>query len=121
MQKVLIAESSEIFRKSLTAALSPYYEVHTCSAGMDAVKRIDQLRPDVLIIDLLLPQIDGISVLQAVSYKPAIILALTTVATESVLEAATGAQADSVILKPCTVRLVMDTLEQLRKKAPALG
>lgn len=117
MAKLLIAVKSEMIRSILAETLTQY-EVHSCHTGADALALLDSLRPDVFIVELSLPVVTGLTVLQTTRYKPSVILALTSLATENVLQAAAEAGAQDVILIPCTIRHITKHLEALMEKAP---
>ena len=81
MEKLLIAETSRRFSQALTHALQDRYEVHCCSDGDAARSFLESLQPQVLILNLALPYMDGLQVLLSSTYKPPVILAMTTIAT----------------------------------------
>ena len=116
--KLLIAVKSEIIADSLASTLS-MYDIHICDTGPDALAMLETHRPDVLILDLMLPVIDGLTVLRKTSFRPHIILALTNLATPAVLQAAVDAGAQGVILIPCTIRHIIEHLNALIEKAPS--
>ena len=119
MLKLLIAVKSETIADLLVAALS-MYDVHTCNTGTDALTMLETYRPDALILDLTLPVIDGLTVLQKTCFRPHSILALTNLATPAVLQAAAAAGVQDMILIPCTIRHIVEHLEQLIKRIPSL-
>mgnify|MGYP002516903643 FL=1 len=68
---VFIADSSEDFCTGLTAALQRadgFHVVGTALDGEQAVRMIEERKPDVLVLDLMLPKKDGISVLKAIAH-----------------------------------------------------
>lgn len=76
-------------------------------------------RPDALILDLTLPVIDGLTVLRKTSFRPHVILALTNLASPAVIQAATNAGVQDMILIPCTIRHIIEHLDALINKAPS--
>ena len=67
MQKLLIADPSEEFCNGLASALGGLYEVRICRDGAQVMAALAAFRPDRLIIDLMLPGMDGLGFLQAVA------------------------------------------------------
>jgi len=66
--RVLVADDSAFARKVLREVLSasPRIEVvGVARDGLEALERIEELKPDVLTLDLLMPNLDGIGVLRA--------------------------------------------------------
>ena len=66
--RVLVVDDSAFARKVLRQVLSRSPEIEvvgTAHDGLDALERIIELRPDVLTLDLMMPNLDGIGVLHA--------------------------------------------------------
>ena len=116
---VLIADSAEDFSTALTAALqrtSGFQVVGTAADGEQAVRMITERKPDILILDLMLPKKDGLGVLKAISgmeRKP-ITLATSAFVTEYVSTAAANLGVRYLMLKPCDLTAVVERLEELR-------
>ena len=77
MYRVLLANGSEEFCGKLGVALKQtnrYSVVGSACDGVRAISLLKELKPDLLVVDLMLPQADGLSVIceSAVSRKPAI-------------------------------------------------
>ena len=67
---VLIADNSQEFCAGLTAALQRaggFHVVATANDGEKAIALVNQFKPQVLVLDLMLAKQDGISVLKAIS------------------------------------------------------
>jgi len=61
--KVLIVEDNDDLRNLFRTALAlDGFEVHEASNGIDALRRIDSDPPDVVVLDIHLPLVDGIAV-----------------------------------------------------------
>ncbi len=97
MVKILIAVKSEIISAALAEALTQY-EVYNCHTGTDALTLLEALQPDFFIVELSLSVISGLTVLQKTPYKPPVILALTSLVTESILQAAANDGVQDIIL-----------------------
>ena len=63
-RKVLIADSSEDFRCALADTLHGIYHIRTTADGNQAMQLLRSFLPDILIVDLMLPGLDGITLLQ---------------------------------------------------------
>ena len=77
MQKLLIADSSESFTNKLAGELQAQFQVFTCSDGEKALELLSAYQPDILILNLMLPYVDGLTVLQESTFRPSMILAIT--------------------------------------------
>lgn len=118
MRKVLIATIYEATSTTLSDALSKY-EVHVCNSGTDALKLIETLHPDILILDLMIPTMDGLTVLRKSRFRPPIILALTNILAEFVLQSAADLGVQDILLIPSTIRYIVERLDALIEKAPS--
>lgn len=80
--------------------------------GDAALREIDRLRPDVVLLDLYMPTIDGFSVLRHVKkqFNSIKVIVLTSDASAAVRERCLTLQADAVIDKGDTGLLVLPTL-----------
>ena len=66
--RVLVVDDSAFARKVLREALSasPFLEVVGIARdGLEALEKINELRPDVVTLDLIMPNLDGLGVLRA--------------------------------------------------------
>ena len=115
MKTILIADPSELFTEALSQALAPRFHVHICHNGIDALRLLQELRPDILILQLNLPYIDGLTVLRDSYYKAPITIVLTTIVTDDVINAASAIGVQDLILIPCTVKHVVEHLESLQR------
>ncbi len=69
---VLIVDDEESIRAAIQAGLETIgdFEVTHAHNGHTALKRLESTRPDILFVDLVLPDIDGLQLLRAVKSKP---------------------------------------------------
>ncbi len=116
---VLIADSAEDFCTGLISALQRsdgFQVVGTAPDGEQALRQITEKRPDVLVLDLMLPKKDGIGVLKAIASmerKP-ITLATSAFMTEYVSTAAANLGVRYLMLKPCDMSALVERLEEIR-------
>ena len=106
---VLIAEGNDSFRANISKALQngDYQVIGTAGDGNTAKELMIALHPSVIILDLMLPKLDGISVLKSLpaETRPRILL-LSAFATEFIASTAADIGADYLMLKPCTAQAV---------------
>jgi len=93
------------------------YDVTVCHTGIAAIKLIGELNPDLVVLDLMLPGIDGLTVCREVrsSYSGKILM-LT--ALEDTSEEITGLEigADDYIIKPVKPRLLLARIRTLLRR-----
>ena len=116
---VFIADSAEEFCAGLTAALqrsSGFQVVGTASDGEQAIRMIMEKRPEILVLDLMLPKKDGIGVLKALASmdRRPITLATSAFMTDYVSNAAANLGVRYLMLKPCDMTALAERLEEIR-------
>lgn len=77
MYKLLIADSSEPYTDILRDIFQKEFDLRICSDGETALEQLLTFQPDALILNLMLPYKDGLTVLQEAAHKPRVILAIT--------------------------------------------
>ncbi len=116
---LLIADTGEDFCVSLSAQLGRsgmWRVVGTASDGERAIALIKERKPQILVLDLMLPKQDGLSVLKAISAmenKP-LVLATSGFITDYVASAAANLGVRYLMLKPCDMTALVERLEELR-------
>lgn len=71
-QKVLVVEDEEILLASLKEELSSGgYEVEGALDGIEGLEKVKASRPDLILLDLLMPKMDGMEMLQKLKADPA--------------------------------------------------
>ena len=100
MQKLLIADSSDIFINAMETVLKTQFEIITCSSGLSLPVLLVQHRPDILVINLMLPYKDGLTVLKETPYHPPIILAITNHMSTYIEQSVTALGVDYTMITP---------------------
>lgn len=119
MTTVFIADSTEEFCNLLANTLqrSDKFQVVGCANdGEQALRRILELKPQILVLDLMLAKRDGISILKALASaerKPAVLVTSGFV-TEYVAATAANLGARYLMLKPCDMEALVERLEEIR-------
>jgi len=116
---VMIADNTEEFCSSLMSVLQRsegFRVVGTANDGEQAVRMIMELKPQILVLDLMLAKRDGLSVLKSISgmeNKP-MVLATSGFITDYVASAAANLGVRYLMLKPCDMTALAERLEELR-------
>lgn len=69
-QQLLIVDDEEEIRNNLRELFAPDYEVHEAADGLDALEKARTLKPDLILLDLRLPRMDGYQVCQRLKGDP---------------------------------------------------
>ena len=62
---VLVIDDDADVQSSLAVALSPAYSVHVASTGEEGLQAYERIVPDVVLLDVMLPQMSGLAVLRS--------------------------------------------------------
>ena len=119
--KLLIADGNEEFRRALAAELQGAYHVRCCGDGKEALSLLRSFVPDVLVLDLMLPGMDGYQVCREIRAKanvPIIMLSAKGEIFDKVLGLELGA--DDYMMKPFDSKeLVARVKAVLRRYQPS--
>jgi len=102
-RRVLVAEDESLIRLDLTEMLveEGYEVVGEAGDGATAVQMAEQLRPDLVVLDVKMPVLDGISAAQRiVAQRIAPVLILTAFSQRELVERAREAGAMAYLVKP---------------------
>lgn len=98
------------------------FRVHTSESSLEAIQIAKKIRPSIIILDVMMPNMDGIELCQALrselsSYQP-IIAFLTSRSEDYSQIAGFQAGADDYISKPIRPRLLISKIESLLRRIP---
>lgn len=112
--RALIAEDEPLGRRNLRdfmAEVDWILPVGEASDGMEAVQLIDSLKPDLVFLDVRMPELSGLEVLQKIEHQPFIVF---TTAYDQYAVAAFELEALDYLLKPFSRKRFVKTLERIR-------
>ena len=121
MTRILLVEDNEMNRDMLTRRLQRRgYEVMIAVDGAEAVRLADAERPDLVLMDISLPVMDGAEATRAIRQNEAIrqtpILALTASAMAGDRELALAAGCDDYDTKPVDLARLVDKIQALLRR-----
>lgn len=116
-KKILVVESSPTIRKAISITLSKRgYEVIEAGNGLEALNCLDKTRPDMILMDVILPKIDGYKILSIIQDSselkdtPVIILTSKEGIVSRVKQKFTGSTA--YLPKPFDLSKLIETTEK---------
>lgn len=123
--KILIADGSESFCQALADTLRGGYRVRACREGNEALQTLQTFRADILILDLMLSGVDGITLLQKLAQmelRP-MVLATTRYVSEYILDSADRLGIGYLMVKPCETDAVAARVADMtqRMKTPVFA
>ena len=116
---MLVVDDSKVMRDMVTACLKPKAALHVtqASSGLEAIEQLSLKRFDVVVLDLNMPDIGGIEVLEFVRTQDKLralpIIILTTRGDDSSRVAALTAGASRYLTKPFTPETILGEVEAL--------
>lgn len=118
MLKLLIADTGEEFRQSLADQVRGAYRIRVCQEGHQTLEMLLAFKPDLLVLDMMLPGLDGVSILEAIhrcGLHPTV-LAVTKCPTDYMIQAASRYGVGYMMIKPCDVKATAARLKDLAEQ-----
>ncbi len=113
--RVLVVDDQEVVRSALSAFLWAYdlEPVGEASDGEEAVRLCDQYRPDVVLMDLVMPVMDGATATRLIHerWPQTRVIAITSFEEDHLLQSAIGAGAAATVLKNISAKDLACTIE----------
>ncbi|WP_430331356.1 response regulator transcription factor [Rhodococcus sp. ACT016] len=123
--RILVVDDDRAVRESLRRSLSfNGYTVDLAVDGVDALEKVTASRPDALVLDVMMPRLDGLEVCRRLRSTGDDLPILVLTARDSVSERVAGldAGADDYLPKPFALEELLARLRALlRRAAPAPG
>jgi two-component system cell cycle response regulator DivK len=123
-KKVLVVEDNELNLKLFCDLLRAHgYEAEPVRDGWDAVERARETRPDLIVMDIQLPHVTGLELIETIKsdemLKTVPIMAVTAYAAKGDEERIREAGAEAYVSKPVTVLRFMEAVRGLTKEVQA--
>jgi len=115
MAKILLADDSSFMRKVLTDILTKngFTELVEASNGTEAIEKFASEKPDLCLLDVIMPETDGIEVLKDIIPKGGKAIMVSAVGQDEMIEKATAAGASGYIVKPFDEKQVIDEMNKV--------
>jgi CheY-like chemotaxis protein len=118
MRRVLVAEDNAVNRELLRELLEIRgYDVTEACDGEEALEKLEQARPDILLLDLGMPKLDGFGVVRHIRASPGLaslpVLAVTAYAMRGDKEEVLKAGFDGYLSKPINATALAEEMGRL--------
>jgi len=114
MSKILLADDAAFMRKVIKDTLSKngYTDLYEAVDGADAVQKYDEVKPDLVILDITMPNMDGLEALKAIRAKngSANVVMCSAMGQEAMVIDAIQSGAKDFIVKPFKADRIMKTV-----------
>ena len=118
--RVMIADDNKEFCELVQEYIEEQDDMQLVSIaynGMEVLEKIDTVSPDVLVLDIIMPHLDGLGVLEKLVERPANkrpkVIMLTAFGQESITQRVVDLGADYYILKPFNLDVLISRIRQL--------
>lgn len=117
MAKILCVDDAAFMRMMVKNALTQngYSDVYEAVDGMDAVEKFDELHPDLVIMDITMPNMDGLEALKTIRGKDpnASVVMCSAMGQEAMVVEAIKAGAKDFIVKPFKPDRIIKTVASI--------
>ena len=118
MKKILVADDKATGRELVKTVLeSTGYQVFEATDGIQALDAANRIRPDLIILDLHMPGLDGFGVIKELRLQPDFatlpVVALTASAMQGDRQRALSAGFTGYITKPVSLKFLRSEVERL--------
>lgn len=116
MAKILVVDDAAFMRMKATRLLSENgYEVVEASTGAEAVTAFKSEKPDAVLLDITMPDMDGLTALKEIrTVNPeARVAMVTAMGQQSIVMEALKAGASDFVVKPFSPERVLNAVEKL--------
>jgi CheY-like chemotaxis protein len=120
--KILLVDDTDFYLKAYKSKLmGEGFVVTTANNGVEAIKSIATERPDMILLDLMMPVMDGFKVLQTIKADPNLIEIPVVVFSakgnmDEVEKAIAGGATDFLIKATSTPNKVVEKIKEILKK-----
>ncbi len=125
--KVLIADNERSYGEMIKKQLEADYHFSVCALvcdGFEVLEKVELLKPDVLIMDLILPSLDGMGVLERLRNKqgngPMVIIS-SSIKKEKIAQSCIDLGAEYYMVKPLNIDSLISTIKLFHESDDAVG
>jgi DNA-binding response OmpR family regulator len=112
--KILVVDDEPAIRLLVTKALEKHgFTVETAVDGVDALHKLEENTYDLMVLDVMMPRLDGFGVIEKIGGATAPKVLIMTAASPAVLKQLPRDRVAGVITKPFDIRELIDSARSL--------
>jgi len=120
-KKILIADDNENIREALTYLLEDEgYKLWLAKDGADTLRKVNEIHPDILFLDIMMPEINGYEVCRTIKSDPVLkktyVIMLTAKGQVTEQERGKAVGADEYIVKPFSPMEILTRIKTILEK-----
>ena len=124
--RVLLVDDHEVIRRGLSVSLLAFDDIEVvgeAATGVEAVRLCAELQPDVILMDLMMPEMNGVEAAEAICrrHPQTQIIALTSYKEEALVESVLKAGAIGYLLKNVSLDELAGAIRAAKAGRPTLG
>lgn len=121
MIKVLVVDDSDVLRRIAVFNLKrANFEVHEATDGLSGLEKMKQIKPDVVVLDVMMPNLDGFGVLKEMRNEPELsnikVIMLTAKGGDDDAEHAIKLGASKFLTKPFSPKNLVEAVNELARE-----
>lgn len=118
---ILVVDDAAFMRMMIRDILAKEgYAIHEAVNGRDAIEKYDEVRPDLVTLDITMPELDGVEALKAIraAHPEARVLMVSAMGQQKMIVEALEAGALDFLVKPFQPTKVLETVKKCLQSAP---
>jgi two-component system alkaline phosphatase synthesis response regulator PhoP len=120
-KKILVADDNENIREALTYLLEDEgYQLWLAKDGAETITKVREFRPDILFLDVMMPEINGYDVCRAIKSDPVLkntyVIMLTAKGQVAEQERGKEVGADEYVVKPFSPMEILTKIKNILDK-----
>jgi two-component system KDP operon response regulator KdpE len=121
LTRILVIDDDQAMTEMLRLVLEPSsFDVHEAHSGPEGIEATRRLNPEVVVLDLLMPDMDGWEVCKEIrTFSEVPILVLSAISKPGIVARALDEGADDYLLKPMPSSVLIAHLKRLARRARA--
>ncbi len=121
---ILVIEDDEVAAEILQQFIHQYHpkaKVEWCWNGFEALVRVEEVKPDLIFLDFMMPKIDGMEFLQAIKDSGALSKTVRIIVVSAYVDEARKAKflkmgVDEVLSKPINIEAIEAAVSRVEQK-----